>query len=575
MASVEQDNRQPAADDPLAARKNRALWAAHGRRMKINLFPETIAMLHRTFGVAAAFVICIAALALASSGLAQTGAATTSDETSQPQIAQVQSYGASSSVCRELPDWMPTKRLLLFPAQTGADDQARFIAFTESLRSYFKADIRVVAPSGYTSRLLAGVDGIVVFGNGTFAQKDQLRQALLDAKSSAVPIAWVGLGAESFAGELGLRFMASVPAPNAVQVPKIEYNGVTMPTNGLTFARFLAPDPTGAETTLATAMTPGGDPVRVSFARPAEFAYVGYLPFYGNNSRLSFVAAIDTVSRLFGRRDPDRRVLFRLEDINAKTYGPDDTVFAEVTDFLLGRNVFMHLGIIPETVDQNPEAAQERVEMDIGAAINVVRLVVEHPDAVEIVQHGLRHYRIDARNDACSTPGCGSEFFLDDDETMGAEAAAEFARERMLAGQQVLSRHLRAPMVFEAPHYIMSPAQTAVAEKLYPLILHAPWIYGEQSGDFFLPWFTRRNGVFYGPSDVGYVAYDDPLSVERILANLEDLAQVLPDPVVTVFFHSFMRNAEGREGDLERLVTGIETLGYRFASACGELALRN
>ena len=130
-------------------------------------------------------------------------------------------------------------------------------------------------------------------------------------------------------------------------------------------------------------------------------------------------------------------------------------------------------------------------------------------------------------------------------------------------------------MVFEAPHYLMSPAQTAVAEELYPLILHAPWIYSGQNGDFFLPWFTRRADVYYGPSDVGYVAYDNPQSVEHILARLEDLARVLPDPVVTVFFHPFMHNAEGRGDDLERLVTGIERLGYRFASACEELASRN
>ena len=70
----------------------------------------------------------------------------------------------------------------------------------------------------------------------------------------------------------------------------------------------------------------------------------------------------------------------------------------------------------------------------------------------------------------------------------------------------------------------------------------------------------------------GYVTYDEPLSVDHILNRMEEVANVLPDPLVIVFYHPFMHNAEGREDDLERLVDGVARLNYRFVSACAELA---
>jgi len=476
-------------------------------------------------------------------------------------------YGDQTSDCAAPINWAPHLTLLML-SQPGETGDVQTTAFRETLESYLGASVHEVTPGHYGAQLLEGTDGLVVLGKGAFSDPEDIAQALADARARGIPVAWVGLGAEAFAGQLHLAFGAGAAAPEKGQIGEIDYQGVGVATGNLVFARLPARQAGDESAVLATAR---GSETPVIVQRN-DLAFIGFIPFDGSNSRLPLVAAIDTVSRLFGRHPENRRVVFRLEDISALNYGANSTVLSEVTDFLLKEGVFMHLGVIAQDVDQNPALTGEAVLTDIGAAATVVRLAFSHPDSVEIVQHGYRHFRHDPRNANCESPGCGYEFFEDDDETMGPEAAAAFARQRLLAGRQLIARHLPEPFVYEAPHYTMSPAEAAVAEDLYPLILHAPNIFGEEPGDFFMPWFTHRHSTFYGPSDVGYVASDDPQSVDNILAQLDALAGILPDPVATVFFHPFMFAAEGREHDLERLITGIRQLGYRFVSSCGELA---
>ena len=477
-------------------------------------------------------------------------------------------YGEPPSQCAELPPLTPQKTILLLAARVSEDIDFGLSAFREALESYLASNVRMITPVHYDPVLLEGVDALVVIGNGPFADAANVRQALTDAGEQDLPIAWIGTGGEQFADALGLKFAPGATTPQQAQLQQITYNGVAMATDTLTFAHPLAPEMATVGQVLA--WDPASDyPIVL---HRDQLSYVGFLPYANYRGRLPFVAAVNSLARLLGPRVPDRRVLLRLEDISATNYPDDAPVFAEVTDFLLEREVFMHLGIIPQDVDQTNGLTTEPVLADIGAARNVVSLVMNHPDAVEVVQHGFRHFRPDPRNADCAETGCGWEFFDDDEETLGVEAAAAFAQARLTAGRAVIAQHLSPAMVYEAPHYSMAPAQIAVAEEMFPLILHQPLSYGGARGNLFLPWFTHRAGSTYGPSDVGYVTYDEPLSVDHILNRMEEVANVLPDPLVIVFYHPFMHNAEGREDDLERLVDGVARLNYRFVSACAELA---
>lgn len=491
--------------------------------------------------------------------LAAPAAAQTSGDATMPSPA-----GVAGSACTLPLPWSPEHEIamLMADAEGRAGLQARMLA--EALASYLQTRVKLVGPEDALLENLDAYDGLVVFGNGRFSDPDTVVSALEGAGLIGVPVAWIGLGGEQFERQLGLHFADPARVPELGEIDAIRHGEIEIATGEIQFAPLLADNLAARVTVLADA---DGAPVVVA---GKNLAYVGYYPFNGLTGRLPFVAAVEAVSRLFGRHPEDRRVILRLEDSSASRYPAGSAVFPEVTQMLLERGVFMHLGIIPEDVAQGPDIVEPPVLDDIGDARDVVRLAFQHPNAVELVQHGLRHYRPDARN-TCTESGCAWEFFTDDDEVMGAEAAAAFARERLAAGRDLIARHLWEPRVFEAPHYVMSPAQARVAEETYALILHAPWTFEGEFGDLFVPWFTRRTPTVYGPSDVGFVAYDEPASVEHILARLDETGRLLPDPVVTVFFHPFMHHAEGREGDLERLISGIEARGWRFISACDEL----
>ena len=300
--------------------------------------------------------------------------------------------------------------------------------------------------------------------------------------------------------------------------------------------------------------------------------YVGFLPFDRFNANLSLTATIDALSHVFGRHERDPRVLFRLEDINGMVYAQGDETFSKTAEILLENRVFMHLSIIPEVVDEDQSVGEEQVLADIGAAPSVVKVVKEHPEAVAIVQHGFRHSRRDPRNSGCDVPGCAFEFFLDDDIKLGTDVARDLARDRLAAGKQVLENHLGLVAAFEAPHYIMSPSQTLVAEEMYPVLLFPVSRHAGTETGFFMPWITRRDTTAYGPSSVGYVAYDDPESVDKIINRLSDVAKVLPDPIVVIYYHPFLNNSPGRSEDLKTLIERVRQAGFRFADICKELA---
>lgn len=462
----------------------------------------------------------------------------------------------------------PSRRVLLIAADTTGPGAPHALALQTAIGSYFGIGVDLIGTDGYRAGRLDDATSLVVLGNGAFGDPAALVAALEDARAMQRPIAWIGTGAEQFEGALGLAFQRPGDAPVlGDQDTWLHYNGVPIAANGFPVAPPLWPGTTSRMATLAT-MTHAGANEVPAILTDGNFVYVGFLPAAGYNSNLAFAATIDALSNILGRRVPDPRVLLRLEDIDGLTYGPEDRLFAQTAEYLMSEGVFMHLAIIPETAD----ADQNRLA-DIGDAHSVVELVRTHPDAFEIIQHGLRHQRADRRNADCYVGSC-FEFFLDDDRVLGPETAAALAEDRMRAGQDILARTVGPAAIFEAPHYVMSPSQAAVADRLYPVVFPLAY-HGGVEASYSSPWYSKRDGTVYGPATAGYVAFDDPDSVDGILVTLEHAARVLPDPVILVMFHPFMIGVEGREEDLKRLVEGARGLGYRFVSLCDEIAPRN
>lgn len=477
---------------------------------------------------------------------------------------------AADASCR-VPEPPPgAKRVLMVATDLAGLRAAQAQALQESVSSYFGVPVKTVPLHAYTRGQLAQHDLLLVYGNATPPRADTPAAAALaalldDAAQRQLPIGWVGAGAEALAGRHAL---AAEPLDSGVQAAPVnsylDYKGARIATVGMLTGAPLRPTPGSALAVRGSLRLADGTERALVIGGPG-LVVVNLVPFRDLLPNLALAATLDALSDLLGRHRADPRVLFRLEDVNGRDYNRRDRSFDATTKLLLAEGVFIHLSLIPLMVD-----AEGKPQADVGDARSALRLLREHPTRVELVQHGGLHFRKSPRNFGQGS-GMAFEFFFDDDETLGPDAAAALARERLEQGARELARHGLRARVFEAPHYTMSASQEAVAAERFELLHHAPLQHAGVRSYLTLAWPTRRGAASYAPSMAGYISMDEPRSVANILQLLEPLARVLPDPVVVIQYHPFMTRMKGREGDVLRLVRGLKALGYRFASSCVEL----
>ena len=128
--------------------------------------------------------------------------------------------------------------------------------------------------------------------------------------------------------------------------------------------------------------------------------------------------------------------------------------------------------------------------------------------------------------------------------------------------------------VYEAPHYTLSPKQQQAANNIFPVMHHQPQFYAGQKREHVMPWFTYKDDTVFAPSSIGYVDAVNTDSVNEILSQMDVLAKILPDPIVVVFFHPFMTEMPERENDLDALIQGTRSRGYRFVDTLSELVVQ-
>lgn len=444
----------------------------------------------------------------------------------------------------------------------GGPETPKSAAMREAMESYLGTRVTAVSLSAFDPASLAGAAALVIYGDEIVADERRANMAVDAAQQAEITVIWIGPGAYAANGTLDVTLddtgVAFDPAPRG---SVLVYNGTSVPAAGLLMGEAVTESPAEPMMTLAEYRGPRGT-VRAAITIRSDLLHIGFDPLDGFPDSHGLAIAMDAIADMISAHEPDPRVIFRLEDLNPHDYGEGDTALAEVSNYLLSRGVFLHLAVIPEYVD-----ADGTVLGDVGDMPNLRRVVETNPDRVEVIQHGYRHHRADSRNGAMAS-GAAYEFYFDDDRTMGAAVSAAFARERLNAGRTLMETHLMPVWAFEAPHYQMSPAQEAVADGLYDMIHHPPLHHSGAVNAVRTPWFTIRGETAYAPSSAGYIDIDNAASTDQILERLAVEATLTPDPVAVVFYHPFMWHTPGREEDLERLIDGIESLGYRFVSAC-------
>ena len=457
----------------------------------------------------------------------------------------------------------PKHVLLISSALDGASE-----GLAEAVRSYFGAQVTAVAQDDLKDPTVPAADCIIVFSNNGQAGTASRRALISGAAAAGVPVYWIGSGVSESAEVLG---MAAVDEDAERRLPsgsRLSYKGVDLDADGLPFFPGYPTDAKGDVQVLASVRLHDAF-TRPAAVRSAKATYLAFNPFPQSGAPMALAVAIDTLADTLGRHAPNPRVVVRLEDINAVDYANGDRRFSRAAQRLLDAGIFLHVAVTPVMVD-----AAGAVVADIDDAREVVDFLDQHRSQSAIVQHGTRHHRHEPRN-AGKPSGDAYEFFFDDDQTMGRPAAMRFAQQRLSEGRDVLTHAGLVPLMFEAPHLEMSPGEEATARHLFPVMMHPPLFFG-RAGEHFsvvVPWITERDGTVYAPSDVGYVDALDERSVDQILARLDRLKAILPDPVAVVFYHPFMIDKPGREDDLEQLIAGIARLGYRPVSLLDEVEM--
>lgn len=504
----------------------------------------------------------IAALATALAFLAVSAFGQEAGQSPGAQAAGVDAGFADSCRAPAIPADTPPVVLV----SVGGPEAVKPRILGEMIESYLRMPVVSRAMADFDAALLADARLLVFYGEDEFQEAAQASKVIEAALAAGLPIAWIGPGIYAAQAALNIELDTNgVAFHTAPEGAELFYNGTPVWATDVLMAEAITGSPEAPMEVLAWYRGPEGES-RPAISARAGFLHIGFDPLNGLDENYAMTIAMDALADRLKDRERDPRVIMRLEDLNPFNYGGEDTTLTEVSEYLLDRGVFLHLAVIPEFAN-----AEGEVTGNIGDVPSLPRLLETYPDRIELVQHGHQHYRDDLRN-AGLVSGAAFEFFYDDDETLGAEAVTKMVRERLTAGRALVEKYLGPVRIFEAPHWEMSPAGEAVVEDMFTMVHHPPLNQGGWPYYVVTPWFTLREGTSYAPSSAGYVSLEDPYSVDTMLEYLRTMAALIDDPVVVIFYHPFVWSYPKRRADLAILVDGIEALGYRFVSTCGEVS---
>ena len=438
----------------------------------------------------------------------------------------------------------------------------------EAIASYHGVKI-LNLQGNYDSQVLKKENQIVfVMGSPEINNLTGLLKLMKKVADNDIPMFWLGSGFSRAAHIFDIPFSQKDRLNDTLLPPKssLTYKGTEIAADGMPYARENLKGFAELGEVIGRVKLYGKFS-RAALIRHGNIIYSAFNPF-SRTGQAPFALSVimDSLSLLVGKHKANPRIVFRLEDINGVSHNQNDDSFKKTVDYLMEQEVFMHLGIIPTMVDANGN-----VTAQIDAALPVLEFIKKNPAHVGIVQHGYKHWRKDPRNKGMGS-GDASEFFLNDDLTMGVRSAKKFAKEVIKEGCAVMLKNNLIPFMFEAPHYEISPSQQQVAEEIFSIMQHPPlFYYGEGPYGFHLPWFTRRNAAVYVAGVSSYVDLSNPDSVKDILSSLKIAASILPDPIINIFFHPYIMEVPGREGELKKLIEGIKGLNYHFINMMDEL----
>jgi uncharacterized protein YdaL len=404
---------------------------------------------------------------------------------------------------------------------------------------------------------------------------ERLPSALLDdVRGTGRPVVWVAENID----QLGWR----VDGRDRSSVPNVRYKGKlltrwTRKSDGVIRATV------DGSAVLASAVRADG----TSFpwaSRSRNVTYVGEVPFtYTSETDRVLIFADLLFDALAPETRERHRALVRLEDIHPRT---DPRQLRAVADYLHAKGIPFGFGVSPYYRDpQGREDAPYQLRLRDAPKLVAALRYLESRGGV-LVGHGYTHQWDGASNPYNGVTGDDVEFYRvtenDDGETRNVgplppDETVEWAERRLVAANREFeAAGLRAPRIFEFPHYTASARAYRAAARRFAVRWERAHYYGgvlsggpirhdRVVGQFF-PYVVRdAYGTKVLPENLGSIApstwhsYKSRLPKDVVRAARANL--VVRDGFAAFYFHPFLDL-----GYLKRAVEGIEALGYRFVS---------
>jgi uncharacterized protein YdaL len=412
----------------------------------------------------------------------------------------------------------------------------------------------------------------LVYVGSSFGER--LPEALLeDVRDTARPVVWLGENVD----QLGWRVTR-----DRSTVPNVRYKGRlltrwTRQTEGIVRASI------DDATVVATAVRADGSSFPWA-VRSRNLTYVGEVPFtYTSETDRVLIFADLLFDALAPATRERHRALVRLEDIHPRT---DPRELRAAADYLHAKGIPFGFGVSPHYRDpQGREDAPHQLRLRDAPELAAALRYLERKGGV-LVGHGYTHQWDGASNPYNGITGDDVEFYRvtenADGETKNVgplplDDSIDWAERRLVAANREFeAAGVRAPRIFEFPHYTASVRAYRAATRRFAVRWERAFYYGgvlsggpvrhdRVVGQFF-PYVVRD---VYGskvlPENLGSIApstwhsYKSRLPEDVVRAARANL--VVRDGFAAFYFHTFL--------DLDylrRTVEGIEALGYRFVS---------
>lgn len=320
-------------------------------------------------------------------------------------------------------------------------------------------------------------------------------------------------------------------------------------------------------------------------------------------------------------KDNSKNAVLRLEDIHAYV---ELNYLEEAVNILKNRSVTPHISIIPIFKDPFFSVARDdmRAEIRMEEVPQFASLVQRYKSEGSVfIWHGITHQYNEVKNPFSASSGDDYEFWDFIKNSPVAEDSVNFVLDKFENGFNSLKQFAIAPQIWLGPHYHASALDNVMFGKMFKWVI-GRGVYSDftVSGlkviektkpisfdvenldttqnrqDFFaalqvnaVPGFKQFGQIYpyeiygniYGqnviPENLGNVQpylNNQVINTRDVTRILEDAKRnlILRDVWASVFYHPFLldpvlnaENANPAEPkDLDRLVSGLQTLGYKF-----------